>query len=76
MESINVKGKFDIGTGNTIKMNDILPNLPIKTDTPRERQKTQADTEFMLYHCGWMAERTVEEFLKEHSEVIRNNNNG
>ena len=72
----NVKGTFDIGTGRTIKMSDICPDLPIKTDTPRERQKTCADTEFMLYNCGWMAERTVEEFLKENSEVLRNYNNG
>ena len=40
------------------------------------RQKTEADTEFMLYNCGWMAERKIEDFLKEHSEIIRNNNNG
>ena len=72
----SVKGTFDIGTGKTIKMNDICPDLPIVTDTPRERQRTCADTFFMLYHCGWMAEIKVEDFLKEHSESIRNNNNG
>jgi len=71
-----VKGTFDIGTGQTVKMSDICPGLPILKDTPRERQKTCADTFFMLYHCGWMAERTVEEFLKENSEVLRNYNNG
>ena len=72
----SIKGTFDIGTGKTIKMNDICPDLPIVTDTPRERQRTCADTEFMLYKCGWMAEIKVEDFLKEHSESIRNNNNG
>lgn len=71
-----VKGIFDIGTGRTIKMSDVCPNLPIKTDTPRERQKTQADTSFMEINCGWKAKRLVTEFLKEHSEVIRNYNNG
>ena len=71
-----VKGTFDIGTGRTINMRTICPKLPILKDTPRERQKTEADTEFMLYNCGWIAERTVEEFLEEHSEIIRNNNNG
>ena len=71
-----IKGTFDIGTGRTIKMNDILPNLPIKTDTPRERQKTQADTSFMLDNCGWMAETKIEDFLEEHSEVLRYYNNG
>tara|TARA_A100001201_G_scaffold117547_1_gene101156 strand:+ start:892 stop:1626 length:735 start_codon:yes stop_codon:yes gene_type:complete len=71
-----VKGTFDIGTGRTIKMNDILPNLPIKTDTPRERQKTKAKTDFMRYWCNWDAKRKIEDFLEEHSEIIRNNNNG
>jgi len=72
----SVKGIFDIGTGQTIKMSDICPNLPIVTDTPRERQKTCADTEFMLYNCGWMAERKVEDFLEENYESIRNYYNG
>ena len=72
----NVKGTFDIGTGRTIKMSDICPDLPIKTDTPRERQKTQADTSFLELKCNWKAKRRVTEFLKEHSEVIRNYNNG
>jgi len=72
----NVKGTFDIGTGKTIKMNDICPDLPIKTDTPRERERTCADTSFMTINCGWQAKRLVTEFLKENSEIIRYYNNG
>ena len=74
--SPNIKGTFDIGTGRTIKMSDICPNLPIKTNTPRERQKTQADTSFLALKCNWKAQRKVTEFLKEHSEIIRYYNNG
>jgi len=72
----NVKGIFDIGTGRTVKMSDICPKLPIKTDTPRERQRTCANTDFMLDNCGWTAEIKVEDFLEEHFESIRNYYNG
>jgi nucleoside-diphosphate-sugar epimerase len=71
-----VKGTFDIGTGKTVNMRHICPNLPVKTDTPRERQKTQADTTFMKENCGWEAKRKVEDFLEEHFESIRNYYNG
>ena len=76
IDNPQVKGTFDIGTGRTIKMNDILPNLPIKTDTPRERQRTCADTSFMKENCGWEAKIKIEDFLKEHNEVLCHYNNG
>ena len=72
----HVRGTFDIGTGKTIKMSDICPDLPIKTDTPRERQRTCANTSFMKVNCGWEAKRLVTEFLKENHEIIRYYNNG
>ena len=68
----NVKGIFDIGTGRTIKMNDICPLLPILKNTPRERQKTCADTSFMKENCNWQAKIKIEDFLQEHRESISN----
>ena len=76
IDTPTASGTFDIGTGRTIKMSDICPDLPIKTDTPRERQKTKANTDFMRYRCNWEAKIKIEDFLEEHSEIIRNNNNG
>jgi nucleoside-diphosphate-sugar epimerase len=34
-------GSLDIGTGATIKISDICPNLPIVYNTPFERQQTR-----------------------------------
>lgn len=68
----SVKGVFDIGTGRTTVMSDICPKLPIKSFTPFERQKTQADTTFMKENCGWEAKIKVEDFLEENFESIRN----
>jgi nucleoside-diphosphate-sugar epimerase len=67
----NVKGTFDIGTGRTIFMNDICPDLPIRNNTPGERQRTCASVEFMKSKCGWTAKRKIEDFLKEHNEIVR-----
>ena len=40
-------GPVDIGTGTTVRMSDICPELPIKKDTPHERKRTCADTKIM-----------------------------
>ena len=72
----HVKGTFDIGTGQTIRMSDICPDLPRLIDTPRERQKTCADITFMKDNCKWVAKRKIEDFLKEHDKVVRYYNKG
>ena len=39
----NYTGPIDVGTGVSIKIQDLFPNLPLHTTTPYERQSTQAD---------------------------------
>ena len=55
-------GPVDIGTGKTIKISDICPNLPVKKDTPYERQKTQADIRTMS-SIGFVPLVDIEEFI-------------
>jgi len=62
----DVRGPIDIGTGQTVKISDIRPDLPVKTDTPGERVKTQANTQAMV-DLGHKPKYTVERFLKENN---------
>ena len=55
-------GTIDIGTGQTVRISDIRPDLPIKEDTPGERIKTQANTE-MMTELGFKPKYTVKNFL-------------
>jgi nucleoside-diphosphate-sugar epimerase len=58
-------GSIDIGTGTSVKISDIRPDLPIKTKTLGEREKTQADIEPMKL-LGFVAKISVESFLKSY----------
>jgi nucleoside-diphosphate-sugar epimerase len=40
-------GAVDIGTGTTVKISKIRPDLPVVADTPYERTRTCADTNIM-----------------------------
>jgi nucleoside-diphosphate-sugar epimerase len=55
-------GALDIGTGNTIKINNIAPYLPLKLDTPNERKKTKADT-FKMLSIGFKPKINVNDFI-------------
>jgi UDP-glucuronate 4-epimerase len=59
-------GSVDIGTGKTIKISDIRPDLPIKTETIGERIKTCADTSIMK-SLGFEAQIKVHDFLNKYS---------
>jgi len=60
--NVHVNGVLDIGTGNPIKIQDLAPNLPVRLNTPGERQFTCANTERMKA-LGWKPKYTVEKFL-------------
>ena len=60
----DVRGPIDIGTGKTVKISSICPDLPVKLHTPGERCKTQADTRKM-WQLGHRPKYTVEKFLTE-----------
>lgn len=57
-----ITGSIDIGTGKTIKICDICPELPVIESSRYERQKTLANTERMT-SIGFKTEIDVEEFI-------------
>jgi nucleoside-diphosphate-sugar epimerase len=58
------KGPIDIGTGQSVKVSDICPNLPIKPGMAGERPDTLADITKMR-ELGWEPKWTVKKFLDE-----------
>jgi UDP-glucose 4-epimerase len=60
--SCKYTGSVDIGTGQSIKITDICPNLPIKTSTPYERICTCADTS-ILESLGFKCKNSVLKFI-------------
>jgi nucleoside-diphosphate-sugar epimerase len=56
-------GPMDIGTGISVKMIDICPNLPIKENTPNERKHTCADTT-KLELLGFVCRHSVLKFIE------------
>jgi len=59
----NYTGPVDIGTGQSIKISDICPNLPIKKDTVGERTNTCANISTMM-SLGWHSKNTVFSFIE------------
>jgi len=57
-------GPIDIGTGETIKISDIKPDLPIKTNTIGERKRTCANT-VPLKSLGFETTISVYDFLRK-----------
>jgi len=57
-----VIGAIDVGTGTTVRIRDIRPDLPVTTGTVGERQRTCADTT-KLNLLGFTPRHSVESFL-------------
>lgn len=57
-----VNGTIDIGTGNPIRIQDLAPDLPVRLNTPGERNFTCANTEKMS-SLGFKPKYSVEKFL-------------
>lgn len=55
-------GEIDIGTGIPVRVRDFAPNLPIRLNTPGEREFTCASIE-KLKSLGFEPKYTVEKFL-------------
>ena len=58
----HVKGVIDIGTGHPIRIQDLAPDLPVRLNTPGEREWTCVNIEKMKA-LGWKPKYTVEKFL-------------
>jgi UDP-glucuronate 4-epimerase len=59
-----INGVIDIGTGHPIKIQDLAPSLPVRLNTPGEREFTCANTE-KIKALGWQPKYTVEKFLTD-----------
>ena len=57
-----VNGVVDIGTGHPVRIQDMAPELPVRLNTPGEREWTCANTEKMRA-LGFKPKYTVEKFL-------------
>jgi len=58
----HVKGVVDIGTGNPVRIQDLAPDLPVRLNTPGEREFTCANIEKMKA-LGFKPKYSVEKFL-------------
>ena len=72
----HVTGIVDIGTGNPIRVRDLVPNAPIRLNTPHERKFTCANIDKMKV-LGFKPKYTIENFLtKPNKGIILNITNG
>ena len=57
-----LNGTIDIGSGHPIKVQDLAPDLPVRLNTPGEREFTCANLDRMK-RLGWEPKYSVENFL-------------
>ena len=55
-------GTIDIGTGSPIKIRDLAPDLPIRLNTPNEREWTCANIEKLRF-LGFKPKYSIEKYL-------------
>ena len=55
-------GTIDIGSGHPIKIQDLAQDLPVRLNTPGEREWTCANTE-KIKALGWVPKYSIEKFL-------------
>ena len=57
-------GSLDVGTGHSVRIQDIRPDLPVKLNTTGERKITQANIK-QLKELGFVTKHTVAKFLED-----------
>ena len=62
INNTHINGIIDIGTGIPIRIQDLAPELPVRLNTPGERNWTSANTEKMKA-LGFKPKYSVEKFL-------------
>jgi len=62
IKATHVNGIIDIGTGNPVRIQDLAPELPVRLNTPGEREFTCANTGKMKA-LGFKPKYSVEKFL-------------
>ena len=70
----HIKGVLDIGSGVPVRIQDFAPNLPVRLNTPGERQWTCANIE-KIKALGYKPKYMIKEFLtnKELGTIIKLN---
>jgi nucleoside-diphosphate-sugar epimerase len=61
----NIVGPIDVGSGHSIKISDIIQNLPIKDNPPYERKKTLANIN-LLTSLGFSPKHNVKDFISHY----------
>jgi len=62
IKATHVNGTIDIGSGVPVKIRDLAPDLPVRLNTPGEREFTCANIE-KIKALGWRPKYSVENFL-------------
>lgn len=62
IEKDYVKGVIDVGSGDPVKVQDLAPELPIRLNTPGEREFTCANLDRMK-RLGWSPKHYIKNFL-------------
>ena len=63
-------GSIDIGTGESVAVKKIAPNLPVQPGSILERQTSKADPSEMK-KLGWSPKWTVQKFLDKHGFEVK-----
>jgi nucleoside-diphosphate-sugar epimerase len=58
----DITGELDIGSGVPVKIRDLAPDLPIRLNTPNEREYTCANLE-IINTLGYKPKYNIENFL-------------
>lgn len=62
IDATHVKGVLDIGTGVPVRIQDLAPDLPVRLNTPNEREWTCANIEKMKA-LGYKPKYSIEKYL-------------
>ena len=75
IENNRIQGVVDIGSGHPIKVQDLAPDLPVRLNTPGEREYTCANLQKMKA-LGYKPKYSVEKFLTNNNldNIIRLHN--
>tara|TARA_R110000868_G_scaffold51029_2_gene162318 strand:+ start:2480 stop:3232 length:753 start_codon:yes stop_codon:yes gene_type:complete len=71
IQHTHIKGVLDIGTGVPVRIQDLAPNLPVRLNTPNEREYTCANLEKMKA-LGFKPKYSIKKFLtkQQKSNII------
>lgn len=63
-------GPIDIGSGESVCVKDIAPNLPLRKGSDLERMNSKANIDAMK-SLGWQPKWTVQKFLEKHGFDVK-----